>query len=361
MEAGRRNIVVKSIGSARPRIVVAIAHGLAIPIDQALRAIYRAPAVLVRDIEPALADRLTALLADSGLETEITGPEADPAPSMLFDVALHLLEPASVSGVAEAVADFCACDTARALSLMTTPPGVILGSVGAATVEALRGRLPAGAAELIVSNPLTARYVLIHSGQSPTVRSQLGDALAARGLQESAAGDLLCTDLGHSDAEELWAVYGRTGAVRIVNRDFLRFEIWLEGILEGVGSRATRAETLTACAGIPTDRTEALIARAPFVLEDGIGYGRLESSMATYADAGLRVRAELTTFQSVALEVVAARDLTRLSGAMQSLGLRHGLRPPFITGNMPETRARIARAVLEAAGAEAYFAEAACG
>ncbi|HEX6374526.1 MAG TPA: hypothetical protein VFZ91_02285 [Allosphingosinicella sp.] len=353
--------MVTSIGNAKPRIAVAVAHGLGIPIDKALQAIYRAPSVLVGGMAAPLAERLCTLLAKAGLGAEIAIGEVAFEPAELFDVALHIREPGSAYALAEAVADFCACDTARALTLLTTPPGVVLGTVSASTVDALRRHLPEGAADLVASNPLSARYVLIYSGDSRTVRAQLQDMLAARGLGGQSAGDVLATDLDHAEGQHVWATFGRTGSIRIVNRDFLRFEIWLDGVTEGIGTPATRAAALETLAGIPAASVAQLLGRTPFVLEDGIGHAALEESMRRYSEAGLGVRAELTTFQSVALEVVAARDGEQLASALQRLGLGAGLRPPFVTGGMPEARARIVRAVLEAAGAEAYFAEAAYG
>lgn len=354
MQAGNCSVVVTSIGEAKPRIAVAVAHGLDIPIDKALQAIYRAPSVLVRDVAAPLAENLCALLAKAGLGAEVAHGEIECEPAELFDVALHITDPAAAYPLAEAVADFCACDTARALTLLTTPPGVVLGTVSASTVDALRRHLPEGAAELVASNPVTARYVLIHSGDSLTVKAQLQAALASRG-QSEAVGDVLATDLDHGQAQDIWASFGRTGAIRIVNRDFLRFEIWLNGTESG--DAASHAAALETLAGIPAESAPSLLARTPFIVEDGIRHSALEERLRLYAEAGLLVRAELTTFQNVAIEIVSASDGARLSDALQRLGLGADLKPPFLTGGMPETRARIVRAVLEGAGAEAYFAE----
>lgn len=355
------NVLVTSIGDARPRIAVAVAHGLDIPIDKALQAIYQAPSVLVSDIETPLADRLSAMLDKVGLKTEVTSGKAELPAKTLFDVALHIRRPERAYEIAESIADFCACDTARALTLITTPPGVVLGGISASTVEALERLLPAGAAEIIASDPAAARYVLIYAGESATVRAQLQDLLAARGLTGGAAGDMLAGDLGFADAQHIWGSFGRTGSVRIVNRDFLRFEIWLDGPLDSVGTDATRKAALVTLAGAPAEEAGAILTHVPFVLEDGIRHAALEARMRLYAEAGLKVRAELTTFQSIALEVVGADDPQQLAGAARGLGIADNVVPPFVTGAMPEAHARIARAVLEAAGAEVYFAGAGHG
>jgi hypothetical protein len=337
---------------------MAVAHGLGVPIDATLRAIYRAPALLVADVAPDLAGRLCELLGTIGLETRIVEGEEQLSPQRLFDVALYLRQPGRAWELAEALADFCACDTARALALLTAPPGIVLGSVSQSTVEALERRLPAGAAELVASDPAEARYVLICSGDSAPVRAKLAAELEAMGRSGAAGAGLLADGLDFGEAQRLWATYGRTGMVRIVNRDFLRFEIWFEGLIEGTDPDAA-ADALERIAGVPAEAAEA--DGAPFVLEEGVAHRDLEARLGIWIQAGVRVRAELTTFQGVALEVVAANDVQRLSTAARSLGFDVPAPPPFLTAAMPEAHARVARAVLEAAGAEVYFAAAANG
>ena len=349
-------VVVTSVGRARPSAAVAVANGLGVPVDRTLHAIYRAPSLLVANVEREVAEKLCTLLAEVGLDTMLTdSPPAD-AERELVDVALHIRDPARAYEIAEAVAGFCACDGARALSLITTPPGIVLGGVTRPTVAALERHLPDGAAELVASDPRAARYMLVYVGDSRTVRAQVEAALAGRDLDVDGAGDVLSSDLGFDDAQALWATFGRSGAVRLVNRDFLRFEIWLDGALDGVGDEASRSGALAAHAGIPADRVASLLGRLPFVVEDGVAHGALEARMRLYAEAGLKVRAELTTFQKVALELVAANDPHRVAGAAARLGFPERLVPPCITAAMPEAHARIARAVLEAAGGEVYFA-----
>ena len=94
------------------------------------------------------------------------------------------------------------------------------------------------------------------------------------------------------------------------------------------------------------------------MLEDGLTADTMSERLALYAEAGLNAGAELTTFQTAALEIADAPDREALRAALAALGFEDGPLP-LTSPPMPETQARIARAVLESAGAEVYFADAA--
>ena len=355
LTVSKKHVSVVSIGKARPRTAVAVAHGLGLPIEKTLTAIYRAPSLLVSDVDAHLADKLTSLLEQVGLETEVSDKPPVFEEKPLFDIALRLTNPASAHDVADALASFCACDTERALNMMITPPGVVLGRVSKPTADALQAALPDDAAELIASDIKEARYVLIHNGESRTVLGRLERAVAELGYQPLGAGVLMADDLGFADAEALWGTFGRTGSIRIVNRDFLHFEIWLEGRRAGPED-PERVAAMHTLAGIPENTAERLLDHSPFVLESDVRHHGLEDRMSAYTAAGLQVRAELTTFQAVSLDIVGASEPERLDAALRALSLPVGTLP-VRTPAMMETQARITRATLEAVGAEVYFAE----
>ena len=84
--------------------------------------------------------------------------------------------------------------------------------------------------------------------------------------------------------------------------------------------------------------------------------------MAELEATGIKVRADLITFQVLGLEVLEIPNSTRLAKVLEDLVLlKPGEllpRPPFrLPGAMPELQARITRAALEACGARIALVE----
>ncbi|MES2442992.1 MAG: hypothetical protein V4574_09185 [Pseudomonadota bacterium] len=356
-------VMIDSIGTASLRNAVAVAHGLRLAVDEAVRAIYRAPAVLTVAPTRAVADKLCTFLRDLGFEASVGEAVAAPAglrPIELLDVALHLRDPLKTFDAAAAIAEFCGIGEAAALKLVTEPPSIVLGGVSRATVDALAHRLEGLDAELIASNPETAHFDLFAAGLPATVHARLCRELIAAGQAVPEAAGVVATGLPHGFADALWRKYGRTGAVRMVDRAFLRFDLVLDGLSPGFAASAEQAETLDTLFGVPAEMLGTLIAEAPVTLACDLRYGEFEPLLAQLAEVGLAARATLSTFQSVALEIASARDTEAVGAEMAALGmLDERVTLPCTTMAMPVSMARMVRARLEAAGAEVWTAGAA--
>ena len=343
--------MVRSVGTARPRLAIAVAHGLGLPIDATLRAIYQAPSKLVDGLQPEAAERLAGMLAKTGLETEVVPTDHEFDKRGLLDVAVHIVEAETAHDVAGILADFCACDEARALDLLTAPPGIVLGSVSEATVRALREALAGTGAKVVASAPGGARYAALPATASRKAAAEIKRFVTA----QAEAGNAL--DLSHEDATRLWDRFGRTGQVRIVNRDFLRFELWLDAAADS----GTELAALERLSGIPAEYHAQVLAAAPVILEHGLDHDTLTDRLAAYAAAGLKVRGEMTTFVHAAVRVprAATGELTALI-ARKYAG-EAPLSFPWTSPPMFETRARLLAAELRRDGCETEIIEAGYG
>lgn len=353
----RVDVAVLSIGGASLRTATAVARGLGVPVEAAVQAIYRAPARLVQGVAEPLAARLCATLAEAGLEVAVVAPDAALPAVPLLDVAAHLADPLAAPAAAEALHRFTGMGADAALAMLLAPPGVVLGGVSAATVAALTAALPAGV-ELVTSDPRTARFQLLLDDAPDIVARGVRAELSARGIAPLGTTGIVAADLDHATAQAIWQRFSRTGALRLVNQDFTRFAI----VIDPIGAfTSAQAELLEAEAGIPAAALAAIAAQPQVELHDGLTFAEATARLARYAEAGLAVRAELTSFRRHRLEIVAAPDRAGLAALL----VAHGLLPagggvprlPFVTPEaLPEPRARLARALLEAAGAEVYLA-----
>jgi len=354
----RLDITVLSIGTASLRTAAAVAHGLGVPVEVAVQAIYRAPATLVHGADPALARKLCALLAEAGLQvsTVLAGSPVEAGP--MLDVAAWFTDPRAIPATAKALHRLAGIDEAAALAMLLTPPGVVLGGVSAATVAALRTALPEGV-ELSTSSTATARFQLLLTDTAAIVERGVMEDLAGNGITPLARTGIVAADLDHATAQAIWQRFSRTGAVQMVNQDFLRFAVVIDA--PPVWTPA-QAAALAARAGVPAEALPSLAGAGAVTLESGLLLAAAGDALAAYAEAGLEARADLISFRHYSLEITGAADRAALAAQLAANGLAAPPRLPWVTPEaLPETRARLVRWLLESVGAEAYLVEPAHG
>ncbi|KPF75258.1 hypothetical protein IP88_07205 [alpha proteobacterium AAP81b] len=338
--------MVAGPGRARPRVAAVLADALGLPIEAIVDAIYRAPGRLLPGLPRVEADRLAAMLAPLGLDLAVVPAGAVPARAAVRDVAAELLDPDAADAVAMALGQFLGLAPAAALDLLLTPPGIVLGNVTPPTVAALAALLPPGAVRLVEVEPDAARYALFAAGLT---RLQAG---ALRGHLPPGAvlgddGSALLLGLTRSEADALWRRLRAPDKVRLVPEQLLRFGI----LLHAAAPTAAATAALERLAGVPAADLPDLLGALPVPVESDLPLAGLEARLADYADAGLTVTAELESFATVVLEVLAASEQ-----ALAAAGLSGSA--PLATPPLPRPRARLLRHRLEAAGAEVWEAAA---
>lgn len=355
-------VVVASVGKAAPAASSALARGLGIPAARVVACLYRAPAVLIDGIGREVAQTMVGLLARLGYVAEAQ-PESAPAPGPchLFDVALHIADPHQADAAAEALAGFTGMTVADAMAMLLDPPSVVLGAVSAATVAAFRSRLPDGV-EAVASRPEDASYQLYLGDGPEVIKARLRTDLVALGFDGRVGNGLVATGVSHRTARDLWQRHQAGGLLRVVNEDFLRFDLVLHGA-EGVDPQAPEViEALSAMAEMPAEAIPMVFAAPPIVLRSGLTLAGVGTQLPALAELGLDVRAELTTFQRIGLEVLAIGDRAGTEALLRACGeLAAGQSLPtcpFSAGRkLPETQARIRRAALETLGCTVRFEE----
>ncbi|MGY6409878.1 MAG: hypothetical protein ACXIUV_02445 [Alkalilacustris sp.] len=355
--AGQR-IVVTSIGTAGPAAVAAVAKGLGVPLSRAVACLYRAPSVLAENVPSPAADDMVRLLRGIGFDAHATAPDTPPPPpERLFDVALHLSDPRAADSTAEALAAFAGLTAQAALEMILTPPGLVLGAVSAATVAALRDRLPAGV-DVVAARPEDSRYHLFLLDGPAVVRARLMPDLVALGVAADTAPGLIATGIDHATLQGLWRRHQAGGMLRAVNEAFLRFDIVATRLGPDTDPAAPDLATaLARLTGMPAALAPAALAQLPLTMIEGAPLDEVAGHLERFAALGIAARADLTTFQSLCLDVPEAADPTALHRTLGRFGVSAGTPPFRIQPPMPEPRARMLRAALEDAGAVVRFAE----
>ncbi len=355
-------ILIKSVGSALPSTSAAVAKGLGLPTATVVSRLYRAPAVLVDGLDKPLAQRMLSLLSDIGYEAEMQG-ETEPAPTPvpLFDVAIYIEDAQRLQHAVDIVAKFIGITETDATKMIMAPPGIVLGSVSEATIRSFKDQM-GEKISVISSQPKKASYDLFLTDGPDVVRSHLLADIAKAGLASNGTSGLVVSNVDYATAQDLWKRHQASGLLRIVNRDFLRFDIILNRADTVNRPDQEQIKALELLAGVPAEMAEDVFSEASITLLEAVPSAELTNYMEAFSKARLNVQANLITFQTLTLEVQSISNHVSLLRTFERLGLpKQGAtlpRPPFrIPGAMPELQARVIRTALEDAGAQVAFAE----
>lgn len=358
---GDYRVVVRSIGQAAPASAKSIALGLGVSLQSVLDVLYRAPSVLVNQISFDLAEQMQELLTGLGYEIQVE-PCSQPFIPVgeKYDIAGYITDVQAYDRVLSELGSFLGMTAADTSKLLTTPPGVILGSVSQATLTALAKRLGDGI-ELIASNPQTARYSVFSATDSVEQAQRTRLELHRRGYAPIANQGCLLVDLDKSEADKLWFAFQKTNTLRIINQDFLRFDVVMTEPGQGLTPEANTV--LRDLIGIPEHIIPKLFTNTPITLIEALPNQQVQSTLLSLTKAGLCVRADLISFTPLALKITDTRAPRQLQRTLQSLGLldsMKGVLPelPFqLPYALPELQARVVHSALEAAGTVAELVE----
>ena len=351
-------LVFHSIGDASPANAAAIAVGLSVPVSTVLETLYRAPAVLVDRLSEEIGGRLHELLSDMGCRVSLDPMSTSPPePAGLFDVALYVAESARYDDITQALASFLGTSNDQARRLISTPPGIVLGKVSQATIDALARRLGPGV-ELVASDPEAALYDVFLAPCDALVHARLLGDLRRRGWSMIADTGCILAGLTKAEADELWRSHQRVQELRVVNRDFLRFDL----VLIGGACTPEASQALTEVAGIPAEIVPRLFEEQDITVIEAADYVAMHAALEQLTAAGLDIRADLISFLHLGVEIIKAPFPQRVVQTLRALGIEATERDlrslpyrlPFV---LPEVQARLLRDSLECSGAETAYVD----
>lgn len=355
-------ILINSIGSARPSASAAVAKGLGLPISTVVSRLYRAPAVLIDGVEEALATRMVALLNDIGFEAEVQAL-AEPAPedNPLYDVSVYIENTNYFLQAVQTLASFTGISEEDSSNMIMSPPGVVLGSVSKATVDAFADQMGANVS-VISSAPKTARYDLFLGVGPEVICKRVLEDIGQANLSVLGESGLIATEVDYEVAQDLWRRHQTSNALRIVNRDFLRFDITLLNASNHEIPSREQIKLLESLAGIPADMVGEVFRELPITLFEAVPMGLVSSRVEALAAVDLEVQVNLITFQMLGLKILSIADRSSVLSVLEQFDLCDAgdnlARLPFqLPGVMPELQARIVRTALENTGARVIFVD----
>lgn len=356
-------ILIKSVGTARPSASVAIAKGLGLPASTVIGRMYRAPSVLVDGIDATIANNMAGMLTEIGYQAEVqdmTMPAPDTVP--LYDVAIYIKDTGHVQGMVKKLAAFVGVSESKATELILTAPGVVLGSVSEVTVKAFADHMGPGVC-ILSSRPDTALYHIFVGHEDGLVQKRILADMTSAGLDLCGTDDVVAVNVEHSKAQELWRRHQGSGMLKVVNQDFLRYDLVLCDWDEKHQADTRQTEVLEQVAGIPSELVQEVLRATPITLLESLPNEEVGQRLAEFSELGFNVRADLITFQMLGLEVQSVPQPGALKRVLVDFGLQAPSqslpRTPFlVTGMMPELQARITRSAIEVTGSVVGLVEA---
>lgn len=348
-------VVIQSIGRASLSSAAAVAKGLGVSAADVVQCLYRAPAILVDHIEETVAAHLAKLLSSMGFHADALPSHAAPSKTCeLFDVALYLRDANRLAEAAQRYAHFTGLPQDEAVKMLLQPPGLALGSISRATVNALAEAM-GDAVELVSTKQAEGLFDVFLADCPAVVRKRLLDDVAAAGIPLITDSGLIASGVARSALEPIWQRHKTNSALRVVHQDFLRFDLTLLPLEQPLTQNQKQA--LAHWVNIPQELADEVAEAAPVALLESIAYGDLNPILQGFAEVDLPVRADLITFQVLGLRIHSCPDLAALKRLLASFNCTTSVTrlPATLQEHFPEIHARVLHAALTQAGAQVEF------
>lgn len=348
---GDFRLLVKSIGSA-DAVVIGTLRRLRRGSDAELaELLYRAPAELMRGLDRATGARLCEVLRETGIDVDLVPPTTIFEPGTGdYEVALVITEVNRLLDVVRETMRVLGVDMATAKRLVCANPAVLIGRISSATVEALRRRFEALGVTLDVSCSVRAQFDIAAESSDEITRRQLQQWLAQEGAAPALGptGQLLAGGLNGAAAQRIWErLRGGDTKVRVLNRDFQRFDVRIESAPAGDDPRrASLIAWMVSAVGASERAATRALSRTPFVLADNVSGSDMVRLLNEVRDRGGCATGVLLALQTFALNIAPGGDrqaarirIETIADVQPPLGFERG-HATTLQGPFSKTQAR---------------------
>lgn len=316
-------IIVNSIGDAGARMVGVLKKVLPHSEARLAALLYQAPAELITGLSRAQAEQINELLRSIGLDSQVLGKSERFAPGdASYEVALAIKDTGNMVAIVQLIMELLGVKLEKAREIVCSTPTVLMGSVSASTVDALRRRFAPLGVELDVSQPASAAFDLFLGACSPRDRQRVKQMLRDASIPlldgpEAEPQPLLAVGLSKRQADTLWEQLRRTSLpVRLVNRDFERFDLRLDQAPQS----PAMVEFLVTTTGMPERIVPKVLAKTPIVIQQNIPFAKMTDYLETIADLGGKGSGHLLAFQIFSIVVEKVGNAASTTRLLQGLG-----------------------------------------
>ena len=318
-------IVIRSVGTAQAGIVGALHKALPFTEERLAACIYQAPAELVGPLDRDKAEAVAQALRVAGLEVDVLGAgEAFSPGGPDYDVALVIREFDRLVDLVGEIAGLLGVTAERARQMLCTCPAELIGRVSANTVDAIRKRLEPLGVTVDASRREGALFDIFIAAGSETERDKALRILREAGLAPNRDDPLIerlpgciAAGLGKDRAEAVWQ-RARHAALplRILNRDFQRFDLRLEQAPDTPEILALLVDS----AGMPAQIARKIPGRTPIFTHHHLRQSEALALLDRLAGLGGRASLHLIAMQSFRLQLARIGDVDSTVRLIEVLG-----------------------------------------
>jgi len=319
--AGPRRIVVRSVGTAGAGIVGALRHALRLPEEYLAACVYQAPAALIAPIDDGVARTVAEALASVGLVVDILGVDEPFTPGGPdYDVALGIERFNRLVEVAQEIAAFLGVTPERAREILCACPAELIGKVSANTVDAIRQRFEPLGVGVHASRRASAVFdIFCRESHRSEARRIVREASPLREHADAPAQFVGCIagGLDRQTAESVWQrVRSASLPLRILNRDFERFDVRLEEAVETPETVAFLVES----AGMPERIARRIPGRTPIFTHRDVPRQEALDLLDRIARLGARASAHVLALQRFRLQLARVGNTDSTVRLLEVLG-----------------------------------------
>lgn len=275
-----KKVVIQSIGMAHPSVSNLIAESFGYSQDIVLRMLYKAPSVLLEEVEEELAFKTKELLDQLGLHVDVIDPgEFRKKPGEELDISIYLTEVARLPEVLKQLEDFLGCEKQVALNLLCQEPAVVLGGVSKSTAEAFAQRVNV---ESVITNPKKDFYTLLGKKVDPLTLSRLKKDHPS--LQVEDTGKLIIKDLNYDSAQKLWKQFHAHKEYVLINQSHQRRSLVLQ---YADVNNPKHLKVLTEEVGMPREIVPVVLENLPITLFESLNMVEADHKQEHYQSLGM--------------------------------------------------------------------------
>ncbi|TVQ68047.1 MAG: hypothetical protein EA373_11520 [Oceanospirillales bacterium] len=350
-------LTITSIGEASALAAKVIAEGLGSPADRVAEKLYRAPSILADSLSLEVCERLAEMIRGLGIEANVESSQAPPPPpNELFDICVHLTDIAQLPKVSEDLALFLGMDTSTMISLLITPPAMVIGGVSDATYQAIKSRLNFPGVHVIASRPTTAKYDIYLESLTSQQLHPFKRFLQRLKLTMT---DSVLADLDYDTAQSIWKQFGHCLPMQVINQAFYRYDLCLVSLPGSlsVSDQPSAQDYLDQTLGMSPMDYSSVEPHLPLVIAEGLSNQEALQQQTEFSSHNLVTSIVNVTLQRLKIEITEAPALPPIQTLLQQLGLLDSpiKSLPYVTRDTSETYARFAKHVLEWSGAQVSY------
>jgi len=315
----QHSIAVRSIGTAGIRVISALRAVTNAADTQLAELLFQAPSILATNLKQDIADQVSRLLQEMGLDTTVLGSDETIEPGdALHDIALVVRDVSQMGALLAEVVELLGVSPQQARTMLCDSPAVLMGKVSANTVAACRQRFSPLSAEVDVTRPAEAVYDVFLGKCSAIELAQVQSALSKAGVAfpEQSDQPVVVMGITAEQAERIWEQFARRPLpLRIVSRDFERFDV----TLDSAPRSAEIVSYLINSTGMPERVAHKVLDRLPIVLHELVDHDEMTKHIEAVNQLGGTATGHLVLFQTFVLKIKRLGNRQQTESILQLL------------------------------------------